>query len=802
MNLNTLSDPSAERAILSGIFNYGGNVYFDIADMIGEQTFTIESNQCIFKCLKHILDKDDSHKIDIPSLYSAAQEIGLGHFFDRTDEARHLQAIISLGVDSKNIRKFAAKIRKLEIARLLRRQLGIAEDKLLEITGEENVAHILSIAEDAVLDLSPLLNDKTESPKLLGENVEEYLNYLGENPVSQIGISTGFPAYDKAIGGGLRKGTVNVIGSRSKALRYGSNVYTQHGPINIENIQTGDLIAHPYSGWTKVLNTHDHYNIEIYRVYLKDGDYIDCCQDHLWEVYKRYPYKKLKDKKSYQKTTKELIDDLVIGKQNKTEYKWDIKLCSPIPYNEQQVPIDAYIMGLLLGDGCFGNAITYYRINGLQPIIRNLDLFHKKAKEKFIPKQYIYNTIENRLKILRGLMDTDATCIREFRDITNNARAKFSTISLQLAKDVKEIIQSLGGLCSINKHYQIYNDESYLSYVCEVRLPNNINPFKLERKAKKYVVNRIQELKRTIVKIEKICIDNARCLTVDNPDGLFLTSNYVVTHNTGKTIITDNVGVHLAQNLNIPVLNMDTEMTREDHIHRTLACMTETAINDIETGKFAVTPDIRKKVYEAGKQLSKIPYHHRSIAGMPFEDQLAIMRRWVIQDVGLHDDGTAKPCVIIYDYLKLMDTQGLANLQEYQLLGFMMTTLHNFAVRYKLPIVGLIQLNRDGINKESTDVASGSDRILWLCSNFSIFKVKSLEEITMDGPENGNRKMVVLASRHGAGMDDGDYINYHFKGWCAKITEGKTKYELAKKQDNDNGGFEVDDDPDDKPIQL
>jgi len=485
MNLNTLSDPSAERAILSGIYHYGSNVFFDVVDMLSEQTFTIESNQCIFKCLKHILDKDDNHKIDISSLYSAATEIGLSHFFDRTNEARHLQAVISLNVDSSNIRKFAAKIRKLEITRLLRRQLGIAEDKLLEITGEESVAHILSIAEDAALDLSSLLSDNSEAPKMLGEGITEYLKYLEENPVSQVGISTGLPAFDKAIGGGLRKGTVNVLGARSK---------------------------------------------------------------------------------------------------------------------------------------------------------------------------------------------------------------------------------------------------------------------------------------------------------------------------TGKTVITDNMGIHIAGNIGIPVLNMDTEMTREDHIHRTLACMTETAINDIETGKFATSPDIRNKVYKAGEKLKTIRYHHRSIAGMPFEDQISIMRRWVIQEVGLHSDGTAKDCVIIYDYLKLMDTQGLANLQEYQLLGFMMTTLHNFAVRYKLPIIVLIQLNRDGINRESTDVASGSDRIIWLCSNFSIFKVKSNEEITLDGPQNGNRKMVVLASRHGAGMEDGDYINYHFKGWCAKITEGKTKFELAHSKDD--GGFIVEDTDNDKPVKF
>ena len=155
------------------------------------------------------------------------------------------------------------------------------------------------------------------------------------------------------------------------------------------------------------------------------------------------------------------------------------------------------------------------------------------------------------------------------------------------------------------------------------------------------------------------------------------------------------------------------------------------------------------------------------------------MRRWLIKEVGLNEDGTAKDCVIFYDYLKLMDSAGISqDMKEYQVLGFMMTALHNFATKYKVPIVAFIQLNRDGITKESTDTASGSDRIIWLCSNFTIFKRKSDEEIAEDGPNNGNRKLVPLISRHGGGLDDNDYINCQMKGWCAKITEGNTRLEL------------------------
>ena len=127
-----------------------------------------------------------------------------------------------------------------------------------------------------------------------------------------------------------------------------------------------------------------------------------------------------------------------------------------------------------------------------------------------------------------------------------------------------------------------------------------------------------------------------------------------------------------------------------------------------------------------------------------------------------------------------------------------MTSLHNFAIRYEVPILAFIQLNRDGITKESTDTASGSDRIIWLCSNFSIYKAKSDEEIAKDGPENGNRKLVPLIARHGQGLQDKDYINVNMIGKYGKLTEGKTAFELEDGTnliDDDQLGSQNDDIP-------
>lgn len=466
-----LSDPSAERALLSTICQYGEEVFLEICDLISENTFTIDSNKIIFQCLKHILEQNNKAIIDIGIIYSSAKDIGVDHILQKKEEAQHLKAILDFPANKDNAVTFAAKIKKLEIARKLYSQLEETKDKILEVSGKESITQILSIAEDGIFNFSSQLTDTENGPSHVASGLEDYINNLIENPINQVGISTGFPVYDSAIGGGLRKSTINVIAARPK---------------------------------------------------------------------------------------------------------------------------------------------------------------------------------------------------------------------------------------------------------------------------------------------------------------------------TGKTLLADNMGFYIANKLKIPVLNLDTEMTKEDHLNRLIAMITEVEISKIETGKFTDSTVVYDKVNKAVAELKDTPLFYKPIPGKPFDEQLSIMKRWIVKEVGLNSDGTAKPCVIFYDYLKLMDTQGIGqDMKEYQVLGFMMTSLHNFACKYQIPIVAFVQLNRDGITKETTDTASGSDRIIWLCSNFTIFKRKSDEEIAEDGTDSGNRKLIPVISRHGPGIEDNDYINCHMKGWCAKITEGKTRIELM----NNSGGF-------------
>jgi hypothetical protein len=149
--------------------------------------------------------------------------------------------------------------------------------------------------------------------------------------------------------------------------------------------------------------------------------------------------------------------------------------------------------------------------------------------------------------------------------------------------------------------------------------------------------------------------------------------------------------------------------------------------------------------------------------------------------VGLNHDGKAKPCVVIYDYLKLMSADQItARLAEHQALRFLTQKLKAFAGRYGVPILTFAQMNRDGLDYEDTRVIRGSDGILDDITSFSIFKWKSDEERAEVAMEHRKytHKLIPLICRHGPAVKYGDYINVETDFARALLREGPYRSEL------------------------
>jgi len=262
----------------------------------------------------------------------------------------------------------------------------------------------------------------------------------------------------------------------------------------------------------------------------------------------------------------------------------------------------------------------------------------------------------------------------------------------------------------------------------------------------------------------------------------------------GKSVLADNVAefvTSLGDN-GIPVLMLDTEMSETDHQNRLLALLSRVPINNISSSSFKTDEASVDNLKRAAKDLSERPYHYINVSGRPFDEILSVARRWLLKEVGYDKNGRMNDCLIIYDYLKLMSSDSLnGNMAEFQALGFQITKLHNFCVQYDCPCLSFVQLNRDGITKETEDAVSGSDRLIWLATSFSIFKTKTDEEFAQDkvlyGDKAGNRKLIPVVSRHGPGMESG-YICMQMNGEIAEIKELGTLREIQKEKELKNDG--------------
>jgi hypothetical protein len=354
-------------------------------------------------------------------------------------------------------------------------------------------------------------------------------------------------------------------------------VYTPNGKTKIGSLQKGDLVMTPDGIPTLVTGVYPQGKRELYRVTFNDGFSILVCKEHLWNVKASD-----NDRNGYHTlTTEQLLNpNLLIEfagsgmnknkiysaktyyKKSNNQHRWKIPISKPLLFNSKPVPLDAYLLGLLLGDGGMTSRSTMfstidlelldyineilpseitlkksgyctYRLSSSLPrniitkTLRELGLQGHGSQTKFIPDIYKTASIEDRLNLLKGLLDTDGYC--------GNHGVEYYSISEQLAQGVVELTQSLGGVAKIRKkitNRKVRKGVGYV-YVVRVCLPEQFNPFRLTRKANLYKPT--YTFSRYISNISFERIDEAVCIKIDTADGLYVTEHGIVTHNTSTS---------------------------------------------------------------------------------------------------------------------------------------------------------------------------------------------------------------------------------------------------------------------------
>lgn len=173
--------------------------------------------------------------------------------------------------------------------------------------------------------------------------------------------------------------------------------------------------------------------------------------------------------------------------------------------------------------------------NRIKNILISDGLWGLLSHQKFIPDSFKFTTMDNRIKLLQGLMDTDGTVDK------SGISTSYSTTSKQLAEDVVFIVRSLGGKATISEKipsfsYRGIKKIGRLSYIVHLSLPIEIPPFTLPRKKDRYIPRSRYVPTRYVDRVEYIGIKQAQCILIDDPKHLYITDDFIVTHNTMLTV--------------------------------------------------------------------------------------------------------------------------------------------------------------------------------------------------------------------------------------------------------------------------
>lgn len=358
-----------------------------------------------------------------------------------------------------------------------------------------------------------------------------------------------------------------------------SEVCTPFGFRKIRDLQVGSIITNPITGGVqRVIWLHPIEKHPYYRVYFVDKTYFDCSEGHLWKCH----LSRNKSKRSKKNdididriwTTKEMFDWYQRKRNGMYNgYNLIIPLTAPVRFtigNKKPI-IDPYVLGAIIGDGCIADSVIEqgyvqfttmdqeivdrfisagydmskskqktnsqakdYRIcdKDLVNEIKKLGIAGNKSQSHTIPYAYKYASIENRIKLMQGLIDTDGY-------VDKRGHIVYTSTSKSLADDVAFIVRSLGGVATITKSEARYKKNGkYIqcSDAYDVQIRTKMNPdlcgLTCKKELAKYEFNGgASKLGKRIIDIEYIGIKEGRCITVDDPSGLYVANDFTVTHN-------------------------------------------------------------------------------------------------------------------------------------------------------------------------------------------------------------------------------------------------------------------------------
>ena len=492
------------------------------------------------------------------------------------------------------------------------------------------------------------------------DDIDTLLERLNEVPEMGHGFTN---PYFNTLFRGMREGKYMLRSAGTnvgKAVTLNTHLKMADGTDKLaKDIKVGDIVLGQDGKPTNITGVFPHKNKKMYKVSMSDGRSFEACDEHLVPVWTTGQKTNRRGNVKYLQT--KVLGDMIrdykntnrhIGNRVITTHKYLLPLNEKVEYPEVKHVIDPYALGVLLAEGSLHDIVTngmlrasfneddvlerfmeksgftYYThgdynysyafnqrendgVKGYKDEIKHYDLAHT-TKSKYIPNDYLYDSIENRMELLKGLIDTDGSiCMNKSRD---NYCVGFATISEKLKNTFLELVDGLGFGRSVKLEHRTDRKCNDL-WDIKVFTPEKIWTSEKHSKraeSRKYKSNK--HIYTQIIDIQRIEDQDAVCFSVDNKDHLFLIDNYVVTHNTRMgmadmlnvacdEIYETGTGNWVKTGKGYPILFISTELDKNELQTIALAYISGLETSEIEAGDFDKTQLLRlKKAVEVLKR--------------------------------------------------------------------------------------------------------------------------------------------------------------------------------------------------------